>query len=197
MNLQLIYGLPGETLDGFRRSIDWGLQFGCHVTAGVALVLPGTELARQAKELGIIHGAEPPYETLETSTMSREDFRQASKLSTIVYSFTSSAIANFSRPLLKLARRAPQQEMSRLAVYEEWMEFLRANGLELKQEWYGLEEITAGPLLRAALACSLKKFIPFFKRRGGAAGNISGTSVRVGSAAWIPTAKFRPPCARP
>jgi radical SAM superfamily enzyme YgiQ (UPF0313 family) len=72
--LQLIYGLPGETPESFRRSFEFAVSLDPPKLAVFPLmVLPGTELWRKADVLGLEYEPTPPYYVRSHSTMSRED----------------------------------------------------------------------------------------------------------------------------
>ena len=63
----LIYGLPGDTLEGFSASIDFALRlYPNHLDIFPLAVLPGTALAAKADTLGLRYLKEPPY-TLQSS----------------------------------------------------------------------------------------------------------------------------------
>lgn len=63
----LIYGLPGDTLPGFRASLDFALRlYPNHLDIFPLAVLPGTPLAFRARAAGLDCLGEPPY-TLEGS----------------------------------------------------------------------------------------------------------------------------------
>jgi len=73
--LQLIAGLPGETLETFRRSLDFAATLDPPQLAAFNLmILPGTELWRKADALHIAFDPDPPYhvrshETLDAPAM--------------------------------------------------------------------------------------------------------------------------------
>ena len=72
--LQLIYGLPGETTESFRRSLEFAVSLDPPKLAVFPLmVLPGTELWRKADVLGLEYEPTPPYYVKSHSTMSRDD----------------------------------------------------------------------------------------------------------------------------
>jgi hypothetical protein len=63
----LIYGLPGDDLEGFSASIDFALRlYPNHLDIFPLAVLPGTALATKADIHGLCHLEEPPY-TLHSS----------------------------------------------------------------------------------------------------------------------------------
>jgi radical SAM superfamily enzyme YgiQ (UPF0313 family) len=58
----LIYGLPGDTLEGFRASLDFALALAPnHLDIFPLAVLPGTRLFETAASFGLEHQAENPY----------------------------------------------------------------------------------------------------------------------------------------
>jgi hypothetical protein len=63
----LIYGLPGDTLEGFSASIDFAMRlYPNHLDIFPLAILPGTALAAKAESLGLSSLKEPPY-TLQYS----------------------------------------------------------------------------------------------------------------------------------
>ena len=77
----LMYGLPGDTLQGFRESIDYALRlYPNHLDIFPLAILPGTALAARAEALDICYQTAPPYTLLSSSTFSEEAMRQAGKL---------------------------------------------------------------------------------------------------------------------
>jgi len=72
VRLDLILGLPGETVDSFRRTLDQvrGSSLrGCTVQVFNLSILPGTALRREAGSLGLSYQARPPYYVLGTPTL--------------------------------------------------------------------------------------------------------------------------------
>jgi hypothetical protein len=60
--LDLIYGLPGDTLGGFFKSLDFALSLAPnHLDIFGLSVLPGTELWEKREELGLEAELDPPY----------------------------------------------------------------------------------------------------------------------------------------
>ena len=78
----LIYGLPGDTLEGFKRSIDFALNlYPNNLETFCLSVLPGTDLYEKAKDLGLEWQPEPPYNVTKTTKFSPKDLQEARKLS--------------------------------------------------------------------------------------------------------------------
>jgi len=60
--VDLIYGLPGDDFAGFAKSVDFALALQPnHLDVFPLSLLPGTELADRAEELGLVAEGEPPY----------------------------------------------------------------------------------------------------------------------------------------
>jgi anaerobic magnesium-protoporphyrin IX monomethyl ester cyclase len=75
--LQLIYGLPGETPESFRKSLEFAVSLDPPKLAVFPLmVLPGTELWRKADALGLVFEPTPPYYVRSHHTMSRQDIER-------------------------------------------------------------------------------------------------------------------------
>jgi len=69
--LDLIYGLPGDSLAGFGRSLEFALEGAPnHLDIFPLSLLPGTRLAERAAVLGIKHQSRPPYQVQETPDLS-------------------------------------------------------------------------------------------------------------------------------
>ncbi len=77
--IDLIIGLPGDTPEGFRRSLDFVADLDAAEDAQVFFlsVLPGTDFRRRRAELGLRFQARPPYTVLETATFSPSDMAEA------------------------------------------------------------------------------------------------------------------------
>ena len=77
----LIYGLPGDTLDGFRNTLNYALSlYPNHLDIFPLAVLPGTRLASRGTALNMIWGTTPPYLLEATDCFSATDMSAASKL---------------------------------------------------------------------------------------------------------------------
>jgi hypothetical protein len=77
----LIYGLPGDTLAGFERSLDFALAlYPNHLDVFPLAVLPGTELAGRADALGLDRLPDPPYTLRSTPTFPAGEMAEAARL---------------------------------------------------------------------------------------------------------------------
>ena len=74
LHVDLIAGLPYETLCDFQNSFDRAYSLGVHtLQLGFLKLLHGSELRRRAEALGICYGARPPYEIMRSPWLSPED----------------------------------------------------------------------------------------------------------------------------
>jgi hypothetical protein len=73
--IDLIAGLPGDNLSGFKRSVDFIIENELQEDIQVfpLSVLPGTDFREKSRQLGLRYEPEPPYPVIETPTFSRED----------------------------------------------------------------------------------------------------------------------------
>jgi hypothetical protein len=73
--VDLIVGLPGDTIDSVRRGIEFlhGTQSFSEMQVFNLSVLPGTAFRREAKQLGLRYQPWPPYYVLQTPTLGMED----------------------------------------------------------------------------------------------------------------------------
>jgi radical SAM superfamily enzyme YgiQ (UPF0313 family) len=73
--VDLILGLPGDTVDSVRRGIDFLLRTGAYTETQVfnLSILPGTAFRREAQQLGLRYQPWPPYYALQTPTLDVED----------------------------------------------------------------------------------------------------------------------------
>jgi len=77
----LIYGLPGDTPERFRETLDFSLALYPNSLAIFPLaVLPGTALAARAAGLGLRHQEKPPYTLIESPTFQTEGMAAARRL---------------------------------------------------------------------------------------------------------------------
>lgn len=83
--LDLIYGLPGDTLSGLKKSLGYALSLGPnHLDVFRLAVLPGTALYDRRRQLGMVSDAEAPYLVRSTPSFSAEDLAAAGRLAEAV-----------------------------------------------------------------------------------------------------------------
>ncbi len=77
----LIYGLPGDSLRGFRESLDFALSlYPNHLDIFPLAVLPGTRLREQAAGFHLEYESEPPYRLKEQPSFPAKDLARAAKI---------------------------------------------------------------------------------------------------------------------
>jgi hypothetical protein len=77
----LMYGLPGDSLDGFRHSLDYALSlYPNHLDIFPLAVLPGTRLASHGAALAMRWDRHAPYILVETGSFSAIDMAEAAEL---------------------------------------------------------------------------------------------------------------------
>ena len=78
VTLDLMYGLPEQTLDDVLRSIEWarGLGPNINIQCMQTLLLPGTDLREQAEQYEMKAMPLPPYGVFSTATMPEDDMRR-------------------------------------------------------------------------------------------------------------------------
>jgi radical SAM superfamily enzyme YgiQ (UPF0313 family) len=77
----LMYGLPGDTLTGFRSSLDFALGlYPNHLDIFPLAILPGTALSLRANSIALNHLPAPPYTLLSSPTFNSDDMMQAQNL---------------------------------------------------------------------------------------------------------------------
>jgi len=77
----LMYGLPGDSICGFRESIDFALGlYPNHLDIFPLAVLPGTALSARSTIIGLQHLPAPPYTLLSSPTFSPGEMDKARHL---------------------------------------------------------------------------------------------------------------------
>ncbi|MFH1724830.1 MAG: cobalamin-dependent protein [Elusimicrobiota bacterium] len=81
LNAQLIYGLPGDDLEGFEASIEYALSLWPDtLMLFPALALPGSGMGDDPERYGLRCQKEPPYRVLSSDSFSARDLRAADML---------------------------------------------------------------------------------------------------------------------
>ena len=112
--LQLIYGLPGETPESFREALDFAAALDPpRLSVFMLMVLPGTELSRKAREFGLVFDPDPPYYVRSHPTMTERHIEEGMDLIRANRLFRRSAT-------MRLLRRWPGQTLSQ--VLDAWVQ---------------------------------------------------------------------------
>jgi len=76
IHIDLIAGLPYETLDDFKDSFDRAYALNTHhLQLGFLKLLHGSEIRTQAEELGLKYSSNPPYEIISSPWLSVDDIQ--------------------------------------------------------------------------------------------------------------------------
>ena len=116
----LIYGLPGDTLAGFRCSLDFALGlYPNHLDIFPLAVLPGTALADRSSAIGLDHLPRPPYTLLSSPTFPAEDMAAAQRLATAcdIFYTRGRAVAWFN----EVAKALKMSPSNFLHQFSEWL----------------------------------------------------------------------------
>lgn len=76
VEITLIYGLPNQTLDSFRRSVDFALEHATSVRAFPLLLLRGTPLHGRQQELGLVEDDSVIPQVVAAPTFTRDDHQR-------------------------------------------------------------------------------------------------------------------------
>jgi len=128
--VSIIFGLPGEPLEGFARTLDWVFWMRpTAVIAAHALVLPGAAYHREAAALGLEFQRESPHQVLATSAMSADDLGVARE-----WAFAAELL--FHVPgLLETALPPPSRTRrpgEQFESFRRWLAYLRAKRFDLQ-----------------------------------------------------------------
>ncbi len=97
LHLDIICGLPGDTLADIKNAFDRAYPVCTELQVGFLKLLCGTALRRDSEALGIKYRKEPPYEVLETKTLSYSELRRLHEISDLVERYRDGE--KFSRSL--------------------------------------------------------------------------------------------------
>jgi len=117
----LIYGLPGDTLNSFRNSLDYALSlYPNHIDIFPLAILPGTRLAVRGAEQGLSWENRPPYTLLASDSFSSEDMANAAALARAcdIFFTRGKAVAWFNA-VTKAVNLKPAMF---LKAFAEWMD---------------------------------------------------------------------------
>lgn len=117
----LMYGLPCDTLDGFRDSLDFALGlYPNHLDIFPLAILPGTALASRSDAIGLSHLPNPPYTLISSPSFNALDMQQAQKLAAAcdIFYTRGRAVAWFNGMLDVLGQRPA----AFLRQFGEWLE---------------------------------------------------------------------------
>lgn len=114
INLELMFGLPGDTYDKFRESLEFVIgNLKVHFLVSFRFaVLPGSTFWYERDKYGLVCEEYPPYYVLSTPTFPQQDLEKAERLS-----FCLQLIYTCFRGIKRLIEREVPDK--RLGVYDE------------------------------------------------------------------------------
>jgi hypothetical protein len=133
--LDLIYGLPGDSLAGFKRSLDFALSlYPNNLDLFPLAVLPGTALYEQAAELGLAAAKTAPYEVISSADFPAADLAKAKTLceAADVFYNQGRAVAWFNQVLYPLKIK-PSAFLEGFAKYLDSLDSPVLNSIEEQQ----------------------------------------------------------------
>ncbi len=163
VEIELIFGMPGDDLDGFRASVEWALRVRPQqeVWANQLLLLPGAAVYEEASSLGLRHSPRPPYQVTETDAMSPADIMRACEMA--VYLFLFRSFPQFGRAAF--AGLSWDTESSYVGRLEDWIDHLKSVGLSLcisgeynRDIHAASDRLHGDPLFATAILAASQKF---------------------------------------
>ena len=131
VHTDLIAGLPEETPHTFAEAFGKLHALAPHyLQLGFLKILPGSPLSKEAEKLGLLYSDYPPYQVLQTPTMSAGELQKLGRAAKALNSFYNSGY--FRQSLLKAAQQWPG---GALALYTRLAQAAQAyslGGLSLK-----------------------------------------------------------------
>jgi len=101
MHLDLIVGLPGETLEGFGRNLDTLVSLThSEIQIGILKNLSGTTLSRHDQTHGMIYSDTPPYDILQNNLLRFEQIQKMKRFARFWDIFYNSGSFTKTVPLL-------------------------------------------------------------------------------------------------
>jgi hypothetical protein len=156
----LMYGLPGDTLAGFRSSLDFALGlYPNHLDIFPLAILPGTALAGRSAAIGLNHLPQPPYTLVSSPTFTAADMQEAHKLAAAcdIFYTRGRAVAWFNGMLDALGQR-PAEFLQR---FGEWLDTEKIGvGDEADLSDQQIWQMQRAFLTGAFATKKLKRFLP-------------------------------------
>lgn len=110
LHVDLILGLPFDTRESFRRSLNQVFALEAHhIQMGLLKVLPTTPISREQDAFGLIHCAQPPYEILATRWLTHPELSELHALGGCVEAFHNN---RYFPTLWRYLRRSGEEPFS-------------------------------------------------------------------------------------
>jgi len=117
--LDVIYGLPGDSLRGYKDSVDFAINlYPNNLELFCLSVLPGTNLFDRAQELHLNYETEPPYHIINTDRFSKADIETAGKIAKACsYFYNEGRAVPWFNTICRALRVRPSQFFERFYSY--------------------------------------------------------------------------------
>jgi hypothetical protein len=113
--VQFIYGLPGETRETFRRSLNFAASLDPpFLSVFPLMVLPGTELWRKAAALNLAYDPDPPYYVRSHFSMDGSD---------IEYGWKVTKALNWLEAPRTIRLLSRERNVTFADIVDEWIEW--------------------------------------------------------------------------
>lgn len=121
--LDVIYGLPGDSLRGYKDSVDFAISlYPNNLELFCLSVLPGTDLFDRADELKLTYQSEPPYHIIHTDKFSEEDIKRAGNIAKACsYFYNDGRAVPWFNTICHAAHLKPSQ------FFEQFYQFAQAD----------------------------------------------------------------------
>jgi radical SAM superfamily enzyme YgiQ (UPF0313 family) len=120
LHTDLIFGLPGETLDSFAQGFDRLYDLRPHeIQLGILKRLRGTPIARHTMEYGMVYETEPPYTVLQTHDVSQAELERFTRLARYWDLVANSG--RFTRALTLLMSQALPSPFGAFMNFSDWL----------------------------------------------------------------------------
>jgi len=122
--LDLIYGLPGDTLAGFRNSLNYTIAMEPnHLDLFPLAVLPGTVLFERKEELRIHSDVNDPYLILDSDRFSAAEMKTADEIRK-----STESLYNQGRGISWFSRVCYDLDLKPVEIIDFWSDFMKEAG---------------------------------------------------------------------
>jgi len=137
--LDLMYGLPGDTPQGYAKSLDYAIGlYPNQLDIFPLAVLPGTSLAARSSSIGLRHLPVPPYTLISSPTYTVEEMSESHELANACNIFYNrgKAVAWFNGVITPLGLKPAEF----LRKFSEWLTTIKGqavseSGLDDHEVW--------------------------------------------------------------
>ncbi len=128
LHLDLIAGLPGETIDQVSESVNWVLSLRPQqFQLGFLKVLPGSPIRQMAIDRGFLWQDDPPYEILQSDALSFDDLIKLKNIEKMLDLYYNSGLFDHVLFWLTTQWESPYRFLAELAEWAEENQYLDRN----------------------------------------------------------------------